>query len=357
MKGLADTSHSVNYNMNPTLSLIVPVFNGSRWLEPCLRSIQQQTYTDFECIVIDDASRDNSEAILKKYCSADPRFRFLQHINNQGAAYAKRTGIMAARGQYVLCIDQDDWIESSMVEQLYAKAQLTHADMVYCHYLEESYGETIPLYQDPVDSNKETTIKDILSWGSYFPALWNKLIRTSLLRDIYFPKATYSEDRAIISQVINAINNSAGVAEHLYHWRDEPTSTSRSAKRDLQNIIDDYQCYTTIIQALALDNRTGLRTFETSVLAHLDKLASQFPGNHNIINSYRLSVSKIIQHLSGNENSSNFLEEEIRSSIAKFKSQNAWNFSKHIRRSGYFIYSKMRPASIRKLFHRIRGSN
>jgi len=343
--------------MNPTLTLIVPVFNGSRWLEPCLRSIQQQTYTDFECIVVDDASRDNSVAILKKYCAADPRFLFLQHNKNQGAANAKKTGIMAARGQYVLCIDQDDWIESSMVEQLYAKAQLTHADMVYCHYLEESYGETIPLYQEPVDSNKENTIKDILSWGSYFPALWNKLIRTSLLRGIYYPKATYSEDRAIISQVINAINNSAGVTEHLYHWRDEPTSTSRSAKRDLQNFIDDYQCYTTIIQALAPDNRSRLRTFETSVLAHLDKLASQFPGNHKIIESYRISVSKIIHQLSGDENSSNFLEEEIRSTIATFKSQNAWNFSKHIRRYGYFVYSKVRPAAIRKLFRFIMVSN
>lgn len=347
----------VNNIRNPKLSIIIPVYNGSKRLDKCLTNIQQQTFTDFECIIVDDASKDYSEKIINKYCHNDQRFIYFKHNKNQGAAKAKKTGILVAKGQYVLCIDQDDWINLTMLQKLYTKALATNADMIYCHYLEESYGKTIPFYQEPINSNSAITIKDILSWGSYFPALWNKLIRTSILHSIHFPESTYSEDRAIMTQVILTIKSSAEVSEALYHWRDEPTTTSRSKKRILKNIIDDYKSYSTIIMALAIEYRTELRNFEQPILAHLDKISRLYPGNKKIIKSYIHSVSQIFQYLQKNEYSKSYMKKEIRRTIAKFRWQNACNILKHIRWISLSACSYLMPVALRKLLRTERLSD
>ena len=91
------------------ISLIVPVYNVETYLEECLDSIQNQSYTDLEVILVNDGSTDDSQAICELYCQADKRFRLINQ-SNQGQSVARNTGVTASRGEFIAFVDSDDMI-------------------------------------------------------------------------------------------------------------------------------------------------------------------------------------------------------------------------------------------------------
>ena len=102
--------------MNIPITVIVPNYNKQDYIIQCLQSIADQTYKDFECIVVDDGSTDSSIKIISQFCSNDNRFKL--YLNqNHGLAYSRNFGIQHANGKYILPIDADDWIELTYVER------------------------------------------------------------------------------------------------------------------------------------------------------------------------------------------------------------------------------------------------
>ena len=99
------------------ISVIVPVYNVETYLEECLDSIQNQTYTDFEVLLVNDGSTDGSQAICERYCQADKRFR-LMNQTNQGQSVARNTGVTASRGEFIAFVDSDDIILPNYLETL-----------------------------------------------------------------------------------------------------------------------------------------------------------------------------------------------------------------------------------------------
>ncbi len=106
--------------MNPFISLIIPVYNKGKYIDQCIRSILEQTFTDFEVIIIDDGSTDNCEEIIKRY--TDRRIH-LYSQTNQGVSVARNNGIRVSRGEYLIFIDADDYIENDFLEVLFHKYQ------------------------------------------------------------------------------------------------------------------------------------------------------------------------------------------------------------------------------------------
>ena len=100
--------------MNPKLSIIVPVYNVEQYLDKCIKSILNQTFKDFELILVDDGSIDNSGEICDEYAKKDSRVKVI-HKKNGGLAAARNTGLIIARGDYVGFVDSDDWIEPRYV--------------------------------------------------------------------------------------------------------------------------------------------------------------------------------------------------------------------------------------------------
>lgn len=103
----------------PTVSIILPVYNTAEYLRECIESILRQTYTDFECIIVDDASSDESATIIEYYATIDPRIRFLRNEVNQGIGFTRNRGLEVARGAYIANFDSDDiafpeWIETQV---------------------------------------------------------------------------------------------------------------------------------------------------------------------------------------------------------------------------------------------------
>ena len=105
------------FMQSPYISIIVPVYNVEKYLQRCLNSIKNQTFSDWECILIDDGSPDNSGKICDDYAAADERFKVI-HQNNSGVSRARNKGLEAAKGKWVSFIDSDDWTEADTYEKV-----------------------------------------------------------------------------------------------------------------------------------------------------------------------------------------------------------------------------------------------
>lgn len=101
-------------------SIIVPVYNVEKYIDKCLASILRQTFKNFECIIIDDCSPDNSNAIIDKYVKLDQRFKVI-HQKNMGVSVARNTGLDIAKGDYIIFVDSDDYIADDYLEKFAKK--------------------------------------------------------------------------------------------------------------------------------------------------------------------------------------------------------------------------------------------
>ena len=104
--------------MFPKISVVIPVFNVESNIQKCIKSIQYQSYSNWELILIDDGSSDNSGKICDKLSNGDSRI-IVFHIENSGPSYARNFGLKHASGQYVCFVDSDDWVESTYLQNLY----------------------------------------------------------------------------------------------------------------------------------------------------------------------------------------------------------------------------------------------
>ena len=103
--------------MIPIVSIIVPVFNSEKYIEKCLKSLLAQTYKDLEILVIDDGSKDNSSDVVRQLQLDDQRIKLICQ-ENQGVSSARNKGIEMSKGQYIVFVDSDDYVESNYVETL-----------------------------------------------------------------------------------------------------------------------------------------------------------------------------------------------------------------------------------------------
>ena len=117
----------------PIISIIVPVYKAEAYLHRCVDSLLIQTFTDFEILLIDDGSPDRSGAICDVYAAKDQRVRVF-HKENGGVSDARQFGVDHALGEYIIHADPDDWVDPTMLEELYRKACETDADIVIADF-------------------------------------------------------------------------------------------------------------------------------------------------------------------------------------------------------------------------------
>ncbi len=165
----------------PLVSIIIPVYNVELYLSKCIDSIFAQSFTDWECILVDDGSKDKSGSICDNYALKDNRIKVI-HLNNSGVSVARQVGIDNVCGEYSIHIDPDDWIESNMLEELYNKAKSDDADMVICDYYKHEGGVQQYINQRPNLLEPIKIIEQMLTTNMYPPlygSCWNKLVRCS----------------------------------------------------------------------------------------------------------------------------------------------------------------------------------
>ena len=118
------------------LSIIVPVYNAEQYMEKCLNRLLEQSYSNIEIIIVNDGSEDTSKEKIEKYLKKYPSIKYLEKENG-GLSDARNYGMPYATGEYIAFLDSDDYVESTMYEDMYEMAQKENADMVECDFIWE----------------------------------------------------------------------------------------------------------------------------------------------------------------------------------------------------------------------------
>lgn len=207
---------------NPTISIIIPVYNTEKYLRHCLDSVMAQTYQDFECILVDDGSTDCSGRICDEYAAKDNRFQVI-HKKNGGVATARQTGTDIASGNYIIHADPDDWVEPEMLKHMLKKAKENDADVTICDFYSTNIsGKDTLIRQRPSSLKPHAVLEDIVLYHRLHGSLWNKLAkRTCYIKYglSFTPGINYCEDVLIWVQLFQHQEvKVAYLDEAFYHY-------------------------------------------------------------------------------------------------------------------------------------------
>ena len=216
--------------MNPLISVIVPVYKVEQYLDECVQSIRQQTYTNLEIILVDDGSPDRCPAICDKYAEIDHRVVVI-HKQNGGVCSARNAALSIAKGDYIGFVDGDDYIDSSMYEDLMNACADSGAGLAYSNFqFVDNTGQNkhnwVGWHFDSSELlSSETFLLKILK-DEIFCSVWNKLFRADLIRRIIF--RSKNEDVLFCFETALLMNNkhvkAISVPSYLYFYRYNPLS-------------------------------------------------------------------------------------------------------------------------------------
>lgn len=201
------------------ISVIIPVYKAEKFISRCIDSILSQTYCDWELILVDDGSPDNSWKICDGYAEKDKRIKVI-HKQNGGVSDARQAGLDVAKGEYIIHADPDDWVEPKMLEELLHKAEEENADMVICDVIWE-YGTFSELHIEcPTSFDNETILCDLFE-GKIHGSCCNKLVKHSLFKqyNVKFPKGVQlREDLYVIASLLVHPIKVSYLNKAFYHY-------------------------------------------------------------------------------------------------------------------------------------------
>lgn len=227
------------------ISVIVPIYNAEKYLETCLRSILNQTYQNFEAILVDDGSSDESGRICDQYAQQDERV-LVVHKKNEGLICARKTGIMAAHGEYIAFVDADDWIDADFLETAVWQMEHEKADIVITGCIKEdgTCSEIVQNRIDPGIYDISRLVSDVypgmLHYGSFYefgilPYIWNKFYKRQLLETCYTGIDTRiydGEDVAVTFPYLLKSQKAVITRDAKYHYRIHGESMTANRKAD-----------------------------------------------------------------------------------------------------------------------------
>ena len=184
------------------ISIIVPVYNSEKYIPRCIDSIKNQLYKNWELILVDDGSSDNSGIICDTYAKLDSRIHCI-HQENAGASIARKNGIEYSRGEYLTFVDSDDFIEPLFLNSLYEalKGQKVQISACCCSKHKENEERILKEIKRTILLEE----KDIfIRFFNYeFWGFWGKLYHRSVFEDVYIPPYTLNEDYVVMLQIFN----------------------------------------------------------------------------------------------------------------------------------------------------------
>ena len=223
----------------PFISIIVPVYNVQQYLEKCLDSILVQTYDNYELIVVNDCSPDDSQKIINSYKENDSRIISIINSENKGLGGARNIGIKHAKGDYLLFIDSDDFISDEFNLNLLAEEVIgdNSLDVIDCKYnvVNGSKSEILPVCS--LDSKLVLDGKDYLNKADYLAVVaWNKLYRRLFIleNNIWFKERRYEDICFTLESIFRAKSvKSSGVIFYNYIIREGSIMTSKVSEEAL----------------------------------------------------------------------------------------------------------------------------
>ena len=242
-------SKIADYESKALISIIVPIYNVEKYLRQCLDSVLNQTYQNFECLLINDGSPDNSAGICKEYVDKDARFHYFEKENG-GLASARNFGIKYSKGKYITFIDSDDWVESDYLEVLHSKIKEYNTDFVissykkfdmdedcfYLHIWDQDYYERIWTSQELLSQ-----LPNLENYDGSYTVSWGKLFKRSLFDEILFnEQRKFGEDFECSFKLYLSMTSCLYIHKALYNYRLHPESMLGQVVTERQ-LMDDIE--------------------------------------------------------------------------------------------------------------------
>ncbi len=224
---------------NELISVIIPIYNVENYLERCIDSVINQTYSNLEIILVDDGSPDNCPIICDRYAEKDSRIKVI-HKKNGGLSDARNAGIKIATGKWIAFVDSDDHIENVMYEKLLGLALSNDAQISIGSVNDEiEKNGVVTILKTTLHSTQKTEVlpkKEVVkrflngSWSA-----WDKIYLRSLFDGIEFPVGEINEDEAIALLLLNKCKNVVYTNEIFYHYmqREQSITSSSFSSRKL----------------------------------------------------------------------------------------------------------------------------
>ena len=241
-------------NGGELISIIVPIYNVENYLRMCLDSIEHQTYSNIEVLLINDGSPDSSGEICQEYVARDSRFRYFEKENG-GASDARNYGIERSNGKYLTFVDSDDWLSLTYVEDLYQAAIRNDSDTVISHYTiynESDRNYYVHIWDDYYEKNytSEELIMELpkLELNGYiYITSWGILFKKELFNDVKFPKGKVIEDSWTNYKLFFKSKKITYIHKEIYSHREGILSVGSSVNEKL--LIDVLEC---LLERLAI---------------------------------------------------------------------------------------------------------
>ena len=235
---------------NPLVSIVIPIYNTSKYLPSCLDSVVFQTYGNLEIILVDDGATDDSGKIADKYAKKDPRITVI-HQKNQGQSTARNNGIKKATGDYISFIDADDKIKPTFIADLLAPFNDANASLSVCgmHYKRLKQNTANDVYINPLrpprkSESRKAYILYLLAVDGRMYSSVNKLYRTKTVKSLQFDKSlNFAEDTKFVLDYLDKTTGTINfVLKPLYVYNfGTSTSTINRTAINWQNWQTSYQ--------------------------------------------------------------------------------------------------------------------
>lgn len=301
------------------ISIIVPIYNVSKFIKKCAISLFEQTYHNIEFIFVDDCTKDNSIEILIETINGYPdrkdAVKIIKHEKNRGLAAARNTGLFHAEGEYILNVDSDDYIDRDAVQLLLEKAKSESADIVICDILiewEKTQKIAFQIFKD-----KESYLKQLLNSES-MPGIVNKMVRRELyINNDIFPKEgiDLGEDYMTTPRLVYKAKKIAKVDKGLYHYIQYNTNSytkkmSLKAQKDLEFVLlflNEYFKSTPIYDDVKFDLLKGQLIKKLDAVTRISKnerksMFEKFPESNRVFAEISLTLKERITFYLCNKN-------------------------------------------------------
>lgn len=218
-------------NENPKVSVIVPVFKAEKYLRRCVDSIIAQTFTDWECILVDDGSPDNSGVICDEYVKNDIRIHVI-HKSNRGVSSARNSALDIITGEWLTFVDADDCLYPQMLERLLSQAVVNSLDLIQCHYNREykegqKEGLDSKVYSAFQYASEERCLTTV--WGSLFKT---KIIKEHFLR--FDETIRLGEDQMFLLNYMQYSFRNQRICDVLYFYRNNEASAVNNLRPEIE---------------------------------------------------------------------------------------------------------------------------
>jgi len=207
---------------NPKISVIIPVYNVEKYIKRCLDSLLNQTFKDFEVVVVNDATPDQSMVFVEDFFKKWEKVTIVEHEKNMGLMWTRRTGYQAAKGDYFVFLDSDDWLPDNALEIFQKEIIKTNADIVCGAYTIMNDEGPVNIKQNQLNygNTSEAVCKSMLK-NEFSHCIWGKIFNADLFR-LYkydtFKNFTNGEDGLLFYQLLQNAKQIISIPESVYFY-------------------------------------------------------------------------------------------------------------------------------------------